>query len=624
MAALAAGALACPALASAHIERAGYWPDPAPDPDVHPAAGGKVPDARSLRSALDESQPGETRVVCHAGSLERALSSIHEAETNGLRLRPTLSRREISAERADRLREVNRRLFDRCAYHQIQPAVSDSRNDDRVVIMPGVYPERSSRAAPTHDPSCKPYRITNDRGDTEALSYEYHYRCRNDQNLIAVMGRKLGPGADPAPRDDRHGIPNLGACLRCNLQLEGSVPDPADVVIDAGRVASGDGAPIGARKDVGIRADRADGFVLRNVTVRHATEHGIYMVETDGYLLNRVRSFYNGEYGALLFVSDHGRIENCEAAGNGDSGLYPGGAPETGDQTIEAERRYNQRITRCDSHHNALGYSGTDGNAVRIDHTNFYDNALGISTDVFTAAGHPGYPEDSALWDHNRIFSNNFNVYAKTSDVTPTVPIPVGTGMWIAGGNHNIFRDNHVWDNWRRGAMLFSVPDAFVCTPPAQQTGCDPASNSTSYNNEFYDNVMGIAPDGSRAPNGLDFWWDQFPGNTGNCWHDNGEITSEPPPLLLPKSCGSPLSVGTGNLLHEAELVGCLAAIVQGGYDPTLCPWFETPPRPGSPGAVAAKREERASDRRLLSDPAIREQLCELYGAAPGDFAVCD
>ena len=45
-------------------------------------------------------------------------------------------------------------------------------------------------------------------------------------------------------------------------------------------------------KDVGIRADRADGFVLRNVKVRHAAEHDIYVLESDGYLLDRFKTFY--------------------------------------------------------------------------------------------------------------------------------------------------------------------------------------------------------------------------------------------------------------------------------------------------------------------------------------------
>ena len=48
------------------------------------------------------------------------------------------------------------------------------------------------------------------------------------------------------PALDRHGIPDAGACIRCDLQMEGSGVKPDDVTVDSGRVASGDGAPIEA------------------------------------------------------------------------------------------------------------------------------------------------------------------------------------------------------------------------------------------------------------------------------------------------------------------------------------------------------------------------------------------
>ena len=61
----AAAALAVPAVASAHIERASYWPDPAPDCSISPCAGGQVPAVRSLAAAavLTYKGPGVVRVV---------------------------------------------------------------------------------------------------------------------------------------------------------------------------------------------------------------------------------------------------------------------------------------------------------------------------------------------------------------------------------------------------------------------------------------------------------------------------------------------------------------------------------------------------------------------------------
>ncbi len=80
-----------------------------------------------------------------------------------------------------------------------------------------------------------------------------------------------------------------------------------------------------------------------------------------------------------------------------------------------------------------------------------------------------------------------------------------------------------------------------------------------------------------------DFWWDQYLGNTGNCWHDNKgkygnkvSVTSTPPAPLLPAACDSS-SIGTIGPEQEPELLNCLAAIE---FDTGTCPWFTTPSKP--------------------------------------------
>jgi hypothetical protein len=654
---LAATAMAMvfPASAMAHTERASYFPDPAPDCSVDPCAGGAVPTARSLASAAYEDRG--SRVVCQRDSLRRAQRSIQTAQKTGYVLRPSLGPQTISSREGRALLDVNRKLFMHCRFRSIQDAVDASGNNDRVVIMPGLYTEPKSRAAPTFDPACDPYRITNDRGETTALSYKYQFYCPNDQNLIAVLGREPGAVDPPAtPAEDRHGIPDLGPCIRCNLQIEGSGVGPDDVIIDAGRVKSGDGAPHRSVKDVGIRVDRADGTVIRNVKVRHAREHTIYVLESDGYLLDRFKVFYPGEYGVLTFVEDHGLMQNCEAVGADDSGLYPGAGADTGVGRDSAPQewkdyedpgysygnfRYSQEIRDCDSHHNASGYSGTDGNATHLHHNNIYDNVLGFTTDVFTAAGHPGFPQDSDLVEYNNFYSNNFDAYhdqPAETQVFSGEPFPIGVGLWIAGGNDNEIRYNHFYDNHRRGTMAFAVPDQLVCgdlgdVTPSQLAGCDPAAvpPSTSYRNQFWGNVMGRAPSvdppmtcpalptlgpcsewepGEIAANGslaradrTDFWWDQYAGNTGNCWHDNvglgpvqdgtmetvralPEAAPEAGanvPGALPSVCDD-TSVGTGGPAQEAELVNCFAAITFEGdpnsppeYNGQNCDWFDSP-----------------------------------------------
>ena len=648
LAVLVAAAAVVASQATAHIERASYWPNPAPDTSVRPAAGGDVPKARPLGTALRTAPPGDTRVVCQGAvpsnkrvkKVRRQLKSARRKRRAGFRrqasprrrraaltrvkrlkrklrrakrsynrsigrndsirllkrsiakarragsydVRPTESRK-FSAKDAKLLLAFNERAVARCKFDSIQAAVNASGNNDRVVIMPGLYTEPESRNQPTNDPKCASLREQNDKGSTQALSYEYQFRCPNDQNLIAVMGRRPGSGKDPQPPNwDRHGIPNQGGCIRCNLQMEGSGVNADDVIVEAGDPSKGNNGPsgVGSKKDVGIRADRADGFVLRNVTVRHAHEHTIYIVESDGYLAERFKAFYPGEYGILTFTEDHGVIQNCETVGAGDAGIYPGAAAETGEETSESRPRLNQSVRECDMHHNVAGFSATTGNAVHVHDNNFYDNALGLTTDVFTASGHPGFPSDSMVIEKNNFYSNNFNPYVPSSDVEPTIPVPVGTGMWIAGGNNHDVRDNRFWDNWRRGTMVFSVPDATVCGPAAdgnEQKGCSAGQISTSHRNKHHGNLMGRDPSRRFDPNGVDFWWDQFPGNLNNCWYGNtgkggdpGSVTSDP--ANLPSDCAT--SRGNGGP-QEAELASCLGDVT---FKTRNCAWFSTPPEP--------------------------------------------
>src|SRR5438874_7671122 len=170
---LALGALvALPAIALGHIERASYWPDPAPDTSVSPPAGGAVPAARSLYTALASKPPGTTRVVCQGpASLTRLRKAIKKAETVGYTIRPTQPPIKISKRQGDKLLAFNARLLSACRYREIQPAVTASRNNDRVVIMPGLYTEPTARKQPTNDPKCADLRQQNDRGSSGAVSY---------------------------------------------------------------------------------------------------------------------------------------------------------------------------------------------------------------------------------------------------------------------------------------------------------------------------------------------------------------------------------------------------------------------------------------------------------------------
>ena len=196
--------------------------------------------------------------------------------------------------------------------------------------------------------------------DPIALSYADQRRCPGNLNLISVFG-------DRTPRNDSIGCDSKF----CGLQIVGTGARMTDVTIDNK-----------FQKLNAIRADRAGGIVIKNLTAQQAEFNAIYVMETDGFVVDHVTTRGNDEYGILSFASDHGVIQHTNNYYNGDSGIYPGSASDlNGDNTDFDVERYAIEIRHNRSHDNTLGYSGTAGNSVYAHHNRFYDNATGIATD---------------------------------------------------------------------------------------------------------------------------------------------------------------------------------------------------------------------------------------------------
>ena len=215
------------------------------------------------------------------------------------------------------------------------------------------------------------------------------------------------------------------------------------------------------QKHVVIRGDRANGLIIRNLSVWHGFEHGVYVLDTSGFLIDDVKSFFSQEYPFLFFANDHGLIRDCEAVGAGDGGIYPGGVADR----PGGLGRPAMEISHCSSHHNVLGYSGTQGDNVYVHDSVFYDNAVGLVSDSET--DHPNYPENNLRLERNRIYDNNFDVYSASADVAPVefdeagqgfngVALPVGVGVFLASGNDNLIRNNSFWGNERFAVWLAS------------------------------------------------------------------------------------------------------------------------------------------------------------------------
>jgi len=379
----------------------------------------------------------------------------------------------------------------------------------------------------------------------------------------------------------------------CNLQIEGMGKRPQDVRIIGDRI----------KADV-IRIDRANGIFLRNFMVEQAAFNDVDLVEVDGFRVSHVVTRWAQNYGILSFTATHGLYDHDVAYGNGDSGLYPGSTMKgcATDGTINpntygicaAKAGSSDPRSGCGkpsieirdslSYGNTLGYSGTAGNSTYVHDTKFFDNASGLATDSF-ASGHPGMPQECFEWRNNEIYSNNNNVFSaerqqycidtpfpkrKPSIVCPQFQTSVGTGVLIGGGNRNLLADNFIYDNWRQGVLLLSVPAGI-------RGDNDPShQQDTSNQNIFRDNIMGTSPTGRRMPNGLEFEWDS--GGQGNCFEGN-KMQSPSDPASLPTCPGSPVWSPPNPAVTAAQ-VPCTAWDPKTNPRPVACTWFDDPKKP--------------------------------------------
>ena len=516
-------ALCFPAAALGHAERATFFPD-------HTLAS--VPKYRTT---------GPARVVCKADSAKRV--------------------RKIFSGSKERLRL---RQLKGCRYRHIQQAVDAARSGDRILIMPGLYLEEPSRRIPVKDPKCAGEQFWETSGDNHqedgrVPTFAHQAVCPNARNLIAIIGDSL---ADEDKRCDQ----------KCNLLMHGMGRKPADVVIRNDRL----------KQDV-IRADRADGFQLRNVLVEQAGYNDVDIVETNGFRLTHLVARWAKNYGILSFAADNGLYAHIKAYGNGDSGIYPGSGPEG------RCKRYGIEVRNVESYGNVIGQSGTAGNGTWIHDSKFHDNAAGISADSF-APGHPGMPQDCSKWENNEIYSNNFNPFEDDNEaycnstpfekrrkdvVCPQFLAVVGAGFMLYGVNDNLIRNNRIYDNWRSGMRLFWVPSAL-------RGENDPASQTdTSNGNRTVTNTFGVGPGGQAMPNGTDVYWDEQ--GRGNCWNENSVApgkTLKSDPVVLPDcdSLDSVLPVSRPD--KTAGDAPCATWHPRDNTDPPGCAWFSTPPKP--------------------------------------------
>ena len=214
------------------------------------------------------------------------------------------------------------------------------------------------------------------------------------------------------------------------------------MILDAGKDYKRKGPsakPGGYAKHVALRADRADGFVVRNFLMRGALEFGFYTEETDGLLLDKTKFYWNADYGHLSFTTDHHVIQNCDGFGAGDAAVYPGavaGDRRAGTSFYRDAPRANTVIRKCD-------LRGVARWATRAR----WATGCGSPTTTSTATPRaspatrcppraiPGSRPTARRSTTTTSTRTTSTSTAKNSPVKPLVATPLGTGIIYAGMN---------------------------------------------------------------------------------------------------------------------------------------------------------------------------------------------
>ncbi|HEV7620552.1 MAG TPA: parallel beta-helix domain-containing protein [Flavisolibacter sp.] len=260
--------------------------------------------------------------------------------------------------------------------------------------------------------------------------------------------------------------------------------------------------------------DNANGFVLKNLTVKDFGENGVYLSHVNGFLISKVTTINNGEYGIFPVYCENGIIDHCSATGHKDTGIYVG-------------QSKNVLVLSNTAFANVNGIEVENCTNVSVNKNESFDNSGGLL--VILLPGLTVKSADHILLTDNYIHDNNHENFSIPSGGFEVV-VPKGSGVLIVGVDHVTMRNNKIVNNQFVGIAVVStlVLGGLSGLPPSAFADIEP--------NADYAHITGnqVANNGSAPPAGLplpgvDLLWD----GTGinNCWENNSFSTSYPSQL---------------------------------------------------------------------------------------------
>jgi hypothetical protein len=443
-------------------------------------------------------------------------------------------------------------------YEDVQAAVNAAKPGDWVLIAPGDY-----KSAQTSVPSGGQ---GGDQAGAQLLIQTARIHVRGmDRNGVWLDGTKPGaPKCSTAEADQTFGeLDSSAKPGGRNGILVYKVPGVTVENLSACNFLTGD---LGAGNGIWF-----DGGGSSGKQTSLGSWRGSYLTATSDYFKNNESpSAGYGIYSSNTKAPGRGVFSRDYASNMNDSAFYVGACP---DCNVLLERVHGENAPQ--------GYSGTNsGGHIVVQNSEFDNNETGFATGSLNnddapspqdgtcpnGGVNPNQPKNTqrthSCWvlTHNYVHDNN----------NPNVPshgvagaAPVGTGITVYGGRHNIFTDNRIVNNGAWGILFVPFPDtsnppavahceggAEIGTPAAplcyfDDFGNETANNKFTNNGFFKNNSNGdIAELTGAGPNAS---------TDSNCFHDNvdlgGPLTSDPMNIDTYNECGHTYPPATDPIL---------------------------------------------------------------------------
>ena len=232
----------------------------------------------------------------------------------------------------------------------------------------------------------------------------------------------------------------------------------------------------------GILISNSGSITIEDMTLEDAPGDNLKINDTKGITIRRIRSRWNGEpkstngaYALYPVLCTRVLIEDCEAIGSSDAGIYVGQS----DSVI---------IRRNKAWNNVAGIESENSRWVDIYENESFENTGGLL--VFDLPGLTQYGHSTRVFN-NFIHHNNYKNFASPGNVVASVP--PGTGVMILATHNLEMVGNDIIDNKTIGTGVISYELVAALTESGEQND-SPLGAQTVNNNYKLDTLYNPYP----------------------------------------------------------------------------------------------------------------------------------